>query len=42
MRKAGWDVFSIVEECPGAPDAEVAALCAEQERILLMFDKDFG
>ena len=42
LRKAGWDVFSIAEECPGVPDEEVAALCAEQQRILLTFDKDFG
>jgi predicted nuclease of predicted toxin-antitoxin system len=42
LRKAGWDVFSIAKECPGVPDEEVAALCAEQQRILFTFDKDFG
>ena len=42
LRRAGWDVFSIAEECPGASDEEVAALCADQQRILLTFDKDFG
>lgn len=42
LRKAGWDVFSIAEECPGVSDEEVAALCEEQKRILLTFDKDFG
>lgn len=42
LRRAGWDVFSIAEECPGVPDEEVATLCAEQRRILLTFDKDFG
>jgi predicted nuclease of predicted toxin-antitoxin system len=42
LRKAGWDVVSIAEECPGVPDEDVAALCAAQERILLTFDKDFG
>ena len=42
LRKAGWDVLSIAEECPGVSDEEVAALCAEQQRILLTFDKDFG
>jgi hypothetical protein len=42
VRKAGWDVFSIAEECPGVSDEEVAALCADQQRILLTFDKDFG
>jgi predicted nuclease of predicted toxin-antitoxin system len=42
LRDAGWDVFSVAEECPGVPDADVAALCADQQRILLTFDKDFG
>jgi predicted nuclease of predicted toxin-antitoxin system len=42
LRKAGWDVMSIAEECPGVPDEDVAKLCAGQQRILLTFDKDFG
>ena len=42
LRKAGCDVFSIAEDCPGVSDEEVAALCADQHRILLTFDKDFG
>ena len=42
LRKAGWDVISIAEERAGAPDEDVAALCADQHRILLTFDKDFG
>ena len=42
LRKAGWDVVSIAEECPGVSDEDVAALCADQQRILLTFDKDFG
>jgi predicted nuclease of predicted toxin-antitoxin system len=42
LRKAGWDVSSIAENCPGISDDEVIALCADQERVLLTFDKDFG
>ena len=42
LRKAGWDVLSIAEKCPGISDEEVASLCAEEQRILLTFDKDFG
>jgi predicted nuclease of predicted toxin-antitoxin system len=42
LRKAGWEVFSIAEDCPGISDEEVATLCAGQQRILLTFDKDFG
>ena len=42
LRRAGHEVFSIAEDCPGISDEEVAALCAEQHRTLLTFDKDFG
>ena len=42
LRNAGWDVFSVAEECPGISDEEVAARCSESQRILLTFDKDFG
>ena len=42
LRKAGGDVFSIAEEYPGVPDEDVAAICADQGRILLTFDKDSG
>jgi predicted nuclease of predicted toxin-antitoxin system len=42
LRKAGWEVLSIAAECPDISDEEVAVLCADQQRILLTFDKDFG
>jgi hypothetical protein len=42
LRKAGWDVFSVAESCPGISDDEVIVLSADQERVLLTFDKDFG
>jgi predicted nuclease of predicted toxin-antitoxin system len=42
LRSAGWDVLSIAEERPGIPDEEVIALCMRRNRVLLMFDKDFG
>lgn len=42
LRNAGWEVFSVAEECPGISDEEVAALCSQSERVLLTFDKDFG
>jgi hypothetical protein len=42
LGKAGWDIFSIAKECPGVSDEEVAALCTDQQRVLLTFDKDFG
>jgi hypothetical protein len=40
LRKAGRDVFSSMEECPGVSDDDVATLCEEQQRILLTFDKN--
>ena len=42
LRNAGWEVFSVAEECSGISDEEVAALCSESQRVLLTFDKDFG
>lgn len=42
LRQQGWEVFSVAEECPGLSDEEVASRCADQQRILLTFDKDFG
>ena len=42
LRKAGWDVVSIAESCPDISDDEVIFVCADQERVLLTFDKDFG
>jgi hypothetical protein len=29
LRIAGWEIFSVAEECPGISDQEVAALCWE-------------
>jgi predicted nuclease of predicted toxin-antitoxin system len=42
LRKAGWDVFSIAESCPGISDNEVIGVGDDQGRVLLTFDKDFG
>ena len=37
LRSAGWEIFSVAEECPGIADEEVAGLCSEGQRILLTF-----
>ena len=42
LRNAGWEVFSVAEECPGISDEVVATLCSESHQVLLTFDKDFG
>ncbi len=42
LRKAGRDVFSIAESCPGISHDEVITVAGDQGRVLLTFDKDFG
>jgi predicted nuclease of predicted toxin-antitoxin system len=42
LRNAGHDVRAVVEDAPGATDAEVAADAAADGRVLLTEDKDFG
>ena len=42
LRRASWDVVAIAELHPGISDEAVAAMCSEEGRVLLTFDKDFG
>jgi predicted nuclease of predicted toxin-antitoxin system len=42
LAAAGHDIVWIRTVAPGATDAEVLALAAREQRILLTFDKDFG
>jgi len=42
LEAAGHDVVWVRMEAPGAADADVLALAAPEQRILLTFDKDFG
>ena len=42
LRQAGLDVLWMSESHPGASDEEVLRLAAENNRVLLTFDKDFG
>ena len=42
LRQEGLDVLWIQEALPGASDVDVLGLAAEEGRILLTFDKDFG
>jgi predicted nuclease of predicted toxin-antitoxin system len=42
LRATGHDVVWIRAVSPGAPDSDVLAQAAREERILLTFDKDFG
>jgi len=42
LRAAGHDVKAIEEVCPGIPDEEVMRIGAQERRVLLTEDKDFG
>ncbi len=42
LRRAGFDVLSVLENFPRAEDSEVIELAVREERILLTEDKDFG
>jgi predicted nuclease of predicted toxin-antitoxin system len=42
LEAAGHDIVWVRLAAPGATDADVMALAARENRILLTFDKDFG
>jgi predicted nuclease of predicted toxin-antitoxin system len=42
LRDNGYDVLAVAEMTPQARDADILKWAAEQERILITSDKDFG
>jgi predicted nuclease of predicted toxin-antitoxin system len=42
LRAAGHDVLWVRESMPGSPDDRVLARARAEQRLLLIFDKDFG
>lgn len=42
LRLAGYDVRAVVEETPGARDKVLLTQAAEEGRIILSFDRDYG
>ena len=42
LREAGHDVLAVIEGMPGASDQEVLRKAAEEGRVLLTFDRDYG
>ncbi|RME32780.1 MAG: hypothetical protein D6793_10600 [Thermoflexia bacterium] len=42
LRLAGYDVRAVIEESPGAKDRELLIRAAEESRIVLTFDRDYG
>ncbi|MCZ7662955.1 MAG: DUF5615 family PIN-like protein [Thermoleophilia bacterium] len=42
LRVAGHDARAVAEDSPGTTDAQVAAVAAAENRVLITEDKDFG
>jgi predicted nuclease of predicted toxin-antitoxin system len=42
LRRAGYDIVSITEDSPGAKDIDILARAAQERRIILTFDRDYG
>jgi predicted nuclease of predicted toxin-antitoxin system len=42
IRQAGYDIVSITEDSPGIEDIEVLTRAANEQRMILTFDRDYG
>lgn len=42
LEEEGYNVKSILKECPGIDDDEVLSIALEENRVLVTLDKDFG
>jgi len=42
LREKGHNVFAIIEDSPGVKDEEVLRQAADEKRIILTYDKDYG
>ena len=42
LRQADQKVASVTEDSPGIEDAEVLARAADEQRVILTFDRDYG
>ncbi len=42
LKRRGYHVQSVIEECRGAPDEEVVKIAKEHDKIIVTMDKDFG
>lgn len=42
LHAAGHDVASVSRDDPGAPDTQVLARAAGEDRLIITFDRDFG
>ena len=42
LRQAGYDVASLTEDSPGIEDSKVLTLAANEQRVVITFDRDYG
>lgn len=42
LRELGYSIASVIEDSPGATDADVLVRATNEERIILTFDRDYG
>ena len=42
LRRAGYDVASIIADAPGTADVDIMARAVAEGRVLLTFDRDYG
>ena len=42
LRSSGYDIVSVWEINPGISDEQVVQLSIREQRIIIIFDKDFG
>ncbi len=42
LRKLGWDIRHIAEDCPSEKDSAVMKMAKDEERIIITFDRDYG
>ncbi len=42
LRQVGYGIATITEDSPGIEDPEVLARAADEQRIILTFDRDYG
>ncbi len=42
LRQAELEVASVTEDSPGIEDSEVLARAADEQRVILTFDRDYG
>ena len=42
LRETGHDVRAVAEDSPGAKDREILLCAAQERRVVLTFDRDYG